>query len=93
MPAALLTFAWDAAVQADIAAAGGKSSAALLKPELLERIQTLSWAERREGALWPLLPPPSSSLAAEVKLPLGAVLYLFLQILLQVKDSSAATSP
>ncbi|XP_023195029.1 UBX domain-containing protein 6 isoform X2 [Xiphophorus maculatus] len=42
VPAALLTFAWDAAVQADIAAAGGKSSAALLKPELLERIQTLS---------------------------------------------------
>uniref|UniRef100_A0A3B3YCB9 UBX domain-containing protein 6 n=1 Tax=Poecilia mexicana TaxID=48701 RepID=A0A3B3YCB9_9TELE len=42
VPAALLTFAWDAAVQADIAAAGGKISAALLKPELLERIQTLS---------------------------------------------------
>ncbi|XP_041791358.1 UBX domain-containing protein 6 [Chelmon rostratus] len=41
VPAALLTFAWDAAVQADIAAAGGKSPS-LLKPELLETIQTLS---------------------------------------------------
>lgn len=41
VPAALLTFAWDAAVQADIAAAGGKSPS-LLKPELLEKIQTLS---------------------------------------------------
>ncbi|XP_072294780.1 UBX domain-containing protein 6 isoform X2 [Eucyclogobius newberryi] len=41
VPAALLTFAWDAAVQADIAAAGGKDPA-LLKPELLEKIQTLS---------------------------------------------------
>ncbi|XP_068558569.1 UBX domain-containing protein 6 [Cebidichthys violaceus] len=41
VPAALLTFAWDAAVQADIAAAGGKSPA-LLKPELLETIRTLS---------------------------------------------------
>lgn len=41
VPAALLTFAWDAAVQADIAAAGGKSPT-LLKPELLEKIQTLS---------------------------------------------------
>uniref|UniRef100_A0A3Q2R2J6 UBX domain-containing protein 6 n=1 Tax=Fundulus heteroclitus TaxID=8078 RepID=A0A3Q2R2J6_FUNHE len=41
VPAALLTFAWDAAVQADIAAAGGNSST-LLKPELLEKIQTLS---------------------------------------------------
>ncbi|XP_047230850.1 UBX domain-containing protein 6 isoform X2 [Girardinichthys multiradiatus] len=41
VPAALLTFAWDAAVQADIAAAGGKSPT-LLKPELLENIQTLS---------------------------------------------------
>ncbi|XP_054914091.1 UBX domain-containing protein 6 [Poeciliopsis prolifica] len=42
VPAALLTFAWDAAVQADIAAAGGRSSAALLKPELQDRIQTLN---------------------------------------------------
>ncbi|KAF7665253.1 hypothetical protein LDENG_00149500 [Lucifuga dentata] len=42
VPAALLTFAWDAAVQADIAAAGGKRSPALLKPELLETIRTLS---------------------------------------------------
>ncbi|XP_044056716.1 UBX domain-containing protein 6 [Siniperca chuatsi] len=41
VPAALLTFAWDAAVQADIAAAGGKSPS-LLKPELLETIRTLS---------------------------------------------------
>ncbi|CAG5864638.1 unnamed protein product [Menidia menidia] len=41
VPAALLTFSWDAAVQADIAAAGGKSPT-LLKPELLEHIQTLS---------------------------------------------------
>lgn len=40
VPAALLTFSWDAAVQADIAAAGGKSPA-LLKPELLEQIRTL----------------------------------------------------
>uniref|UniRef100_A0A1A8FBJ6 UBX domain-containing protein 6 n=1 Tax=Nothobranchius korthausae TaxID=1143690 RepID=A0A1A8FBJ6_9TELE len=41
VPAALLTFSWDAVVQADIAAAGGKSPT-LLKPELLETIQTLS---------------------------------------------------
>ncbi|KAM3875984.1 UBX domain-containing protein 6 [Diretmus argenteus] len=41
VPGALLTFSWDAAVQADIAAAGGKSPA-LLKPELLETILTLS---------------------------------------------------
>uniref|UniRef100_A0A665TMT3 UBX domain-containing protein 6 n=1 Tax=Echeneis naucrates TaxID=173247 RepID=A0A665TMT3_ECHNA len=41
VPAALLTFAWDAAVQADIAAAGGKSPT-VLKPELLETIQTLN---------------------------------------------------
>ncbi|CAB1331420.1 unnamed protein product [Coregonus sp. 'balchen'] len=41
VPAVLLTFSWDAAVQADIVAAGGKSPA-LLKPELLENIQTLS---------------------------------------------------
>ncbi|XP_028260609.1 LOW QUALITY PROTEIN: UBX domain-containing protein 6-like [Parambassis ranga] len=41
VPAALLTFAWDAAVQADIAAAGGKSPT-LLKAELLENLQTLS---------------------------------------------------
>lgn len=41
VPAALLTFAWDAAVQADIAAAGGKSPS-LLKPELLETLQSLS---------------------------------------------------
>lgn len=41
VPAALLTFAWDAAVQADITAAGGKSPS-LLKPELLETLQSLS---------------------------------------------------
>ncbi|XP_018548526.1 UBX domain-containing protein 6 [Lates calcarifer] len=41
VPAALLTFAWDAAVQADIAAAGGKNPT-LLKPELLETIRTLN---------------------------------------------------
>uniref|UniRef100_A0A8D3CSM5 UBX domain-containing protein 6 n=1 Tax=Scophthalmus maximus TaxID=52904 RepID=A0A8D3CSM5_SCOMX len=41
VPAALLTFAWDAAVQADIAAAGGKTPT-LLKAELLETIQTLN---------------------------------------------------
>uniref|UniRef100_H3BYA2 UBX domain-containing protein 6 n=1 Tax=Tetraodon nigroviridis TaxID=99883 RepID=H3BYA2_TETNG len=40
VPAALLTLVWDAAVQADIAAAGGKSQS-LLKPELLESLQTL----------------------------------------------------
>ncbi|XP_019936439.1 UBX domain-containing protein 6 [Paralichthys olivaceus] len=41
VPAALLTFSWDAAVQADIAAAGGKNPT-LLKPGLLEAIQTLN---------------------------------------------------
>ncbi|XP_024133856.1 UBX domain-containing protein 6 [Oryzias melastigma] len=41
VPAALITFAWDAAVQADIAAAG-KQSQSLLKPQLLEAIGTLS---------------------------------------------------
>ncbi|XP_010870063.1 UBX domain-containing protein 6 [Esox lucius] len=41
VPAVLLTFAWDAAVQEDIVAAGGKGPT-LLKPELLENIQTLS---------------------------------------------------
>ncbi|XP_068599534.1 UBX domain-containing protein 6 [Brachionichthys hirsutus] len=41
VPAALLTFSWDAAVQADIAAAGGKSPA-LLKPELLGTVRSLS---------------------------------------------------
>ncbi|KAM9460830.1 UBX domain-containing protein 6 [Clarias gariepinus] len=40
-PAALLTFSWDAAVQADIAAAGGQSNS-VLKPELLKNLQTLS---------------------------------------------------
>lgn len=41
VPAALLTFAWDEAVQADIAAAGGRSPT-LLKPELLETIEQLN---------------------------------------------------
>ncbi|XP_077462964.1 UBX domain-containing protein 6 [Stigmatopora argus] len=41
VPAALLSFAWDATVQADIEAAGSKSST-LLKPELLETIRNLS---------------------------------------------------
>ncbi|KAJ8419018.1 hypothetical protein AAFF_G00005170 [Aldrovandia affinis] len=41
VPAALLSFSWDAAVQADIAAAGGQSPK-LLKEGLLESIQTLS---------------------------------------------------
>ncbi|XP_077572973.1 UBX domain-containing protein 6 [Stigmatopora nigra] len=41
VPAALLSFAWDASVQADIVAAGSKSST-LLKPELLETIRNLS---------------------------------------------------
>nr|XP_023699902.1 UBX domain-containing protein 6 isoform X1 [Paramormyrops kingsleyae] len=40
VPAALLTFSWDTAVQADIAAAGGHCTS-LLKPELLENIRTL----------------------------------------------------
>lgn len=41
VPAALLTFSWDAAVQADIIAAGRKDCP-LLKAELLENIRTLS---------------------------------------------------
>ncbi|XP_028299203.1 UBX domain-containing protein 6 isoform X2 [Gouania willdenowi] len=41
VPAALLTFSWDAAVQADIAAAGQKSEV-LLNPKLQENIRTLS---------------------------------------------------
>ncbi|XP_018583825.1 UBX domain-containing protein 6 [Scleropages formosus] len=40
VPAALLSLSWDAAVQADIAAAGGPSPS-LLKPELLENIKNL----------------------------------------------------
>ncbi|XP_038858358.1 UBX domain-containing protein 6-like [Salvelinus namaycush] len=40
VPAVLLTFSWDAAVQADISAAVGKGPA-LLKPELLKNIRTL----------------------------------------------------
>ena len=42
VPAAVVTFSWDAAVQADIAAAGGGKTATLLKPSLQESIRTLS---------------------------------------------------
>ncbi|TSK53653.1 UBX domain-containing protein 6 [Bagarius yarrelli] len=41
VPAALLTFSWDPAIQADISAAGGQSST-VLKPELLKNLKTLS---------------------------------------------------
>ncbi|XP_061093896.1 UBX domain-containing protein 6-like [Conger conger] len=41
VPMAVVTFSWDAAVQADIAAAGGQRPQ-LLKPELQESIKTLS---------------------------------------------------
>ncbi|XP_058870004.1 UBX domain-containing protein 6 isoform X1 [Acipenser ruthenus] len=41
VPAALLTLSWDAAVQADIEAAGAQN-ADVLKPELMSSIQTLS---------------------------------------------------
>ncbi|XP_046713240.1 UBX domain-containing protein 6 isoform X2 [Silurus meridionalis] len=41
VPTALLTFSWDAAVQADIAAAGGQSNP-VLKPELLKNLKILS---------------------------------------------------
>ncbi|NWR77013.1 UBXN6 protein, partial [Centropus unirufus] len=42
VPAALLTLAWDAAVMADVQAAGEEQSASPLKPELLSKAQTLS---------------------------------------------------
>ncbi|XP_053905975.1 UBX domain-containing protein 6 isoform X2 [Cuculus canorus] len=42
VPAALLTLAWDAAVMADVQAAGEEQPASPLKPELLSRVQTLS---------------------------------------------------
>ncbi|XP_069734247.1 UBX domain-containing protein 6 [Phaenicophaeus curvirostris] len=42
VPAALLTLAWDAAVMADVQAAGEEQPASPLKPELLSNIQTLS---------------------------------------------------
>nr|XP_010297276.1 PREDICTED: UBX domain-containing protein 6 [Balearica regulorum gibbericeps] len=42
VPSALLTLAWDAAVMADIQAAGEEQPASPLKPELLSRVQTLS---------------------------------------------------
>ncbi|XP_076880613.1 UBX domain-containing protein 6 [Brachyhypopomus gauderio] len=41
IPAALLNFAWDPAVQADVEAAGGRGGS-VLNPELLENITTLS---------------------------------------------------
>ncbi|XP_061871225.1 UBX domain-containing protein 6 [Colius striatus] len=41
VPSALLTLTWDAAVMADIEAAGEEQPASLLKPELLSRVQTL----------------------------------------------------
>lgn len=68
VPAALLTFAWDAAVQADIAAAGGKSPT-LLKPELLETIRTLSWGSLAVSKLPSATVPPFSG-TDWVKLPL-----------------------
>ncbi|XP_008934171.1 PREDICTED: UBX domain-containing protein 6, partial [Merops nubicus] len=42
VPSALLTLAWDAAVMADVEAAGEEPPASPLKPELLSRVQTLS---------------------------------------------------
>ncbi|KAM4658586.1 UBX domain-containing protein 6 [Amazona ochrocephala] len=42
VPSALLTLAWDAAVMADIRAAGEEQPRSPLKPELLARVQTLS---------------------------------------------------
>ncbi len=63
-PAALLTFSWDAAVLADIAAAGGKT-AVLLKAALLENIKTLSWTFSLPSHCFPRKflshhPPPQS---------------------------------
>uniref|UniRef100_A0A8D0L7P0 UBX domain protein 6 n=1 Tax=Sphenodon punctatus TaxID=8508 RepID=A0A8D0L7P0_SPHPU len=42
VPSALLTFAWDAAVMADIKASGGEEMGSTLKPELLDAVQILS---------------------------------------------------
>ncbi|XP_075759152.1 UBX domain-containing protein 6 isoform X1 [Pelodiscus sinensis] len=42
VPSALLTFAWDAAVMADIKASGEEKKGSLLKPELLSAVQILS---------------------------------------------------
>ncbi|NXD73280.1 UBXN6 protein, partial [Eolophus roseicapillus] len=42
VPSALLTLAWDAAVMADIRAAGEEQPRSPLKPELLARVQSLS---------------------------------------------------
>ncbi len=58
-PAALLTFSWDAAVLADIAAAGGKT-AVLLKAALLENIKTLSWMFSLPSHCCPRLRSPAS---------------------------------
>ncbi|XP_067414417.1 UBX domain-containing protein 6 isoform X2 [Emydura macquarii macquarii] len=42
VPSALLTFAWDAAVMADIKASGEEQKGSPLKPELLSTVQILS---------------------------------------------------
>ncbi|XP_038626627.1 UBX domain-containing protein 6 isoform X2 [Tachyglossus aculeatus] len=42
VPSALLTFAWDAAILADVQAAGAEQSPGLLKPELLSSAENLS---------------------------------------------------
>ncbi|XP_053559128.1 UBX domain-containing protein 6 isoform X2 [Bombina bombina] len=42
VPSALLTFRWDAAVLADVEAAGGQEIKSVLKPELLAKAETLS---------------------------------------------------
>ncbi|XP_028569429.2 UBX domain-containing protein 6 isoform X2 [Podarcis muralis] len=42
VPSALLTFAWDADVMADIKASGGERMESVLKPDLLLAVQTLS---------------------------------------------------
>nr|XP_060640922.1 UBX domain-containing protein 6 [Anolis sagrei ordinatus] len=42
VPSALLTFAWDAEVMADIKASGGERIENVLKPDLLSAVQTLS---------------------------------------------------
>lgn len=41
VPSALLTFSWDAAVLADIRAAGVQPDSSVLKPELLSAIKKL----------------------------------------------------
>ncbi|XP_043946519.1 UBX domain-containing protein 6 [Protopterus annectens] len=42
VPAALLTFVWDAAIQADIEAAGAQGQGSALKDELLSNVQLLN---------------------------------------------------